>query len=250
MKLLEETTKAQFDLGQYCRTGKEISIKGVNQERVKHYRRLVYNVVRNTMDQAYPLASQILGEDRWNSLVHDFLINHDCQTPKIWLLPLEFYEYIRDHNYSKSLDLLWLNDLLYFEWIEIEVHVMPDEKMPDAKRKGDLLNDVLVINPEFRLIRLDYPIHQFNIDEAIKKKSNYFVLAARDPDKGHVNFFNLSLLHTWIIENLLQENVSIKSLYPKINQIFGIDSETMLTENLNGFLINLFSKKFILGFKT
>ena len=56
MNLREGNTEIQKPLGEYCRTGVELKIPGVTPGRVHHYRRLVYNVVRDTLDTAYPIT--------------------------------------------------------------------------------------------------------------------------------------------------------------------------------------------------
>ncbi len=67
MNLQKPTAKAQNQLGEYCRTGVNQNIPGVIENRLHHYRRLVFNVVKNTMHQAYPLMLQVLGEKENNT---------------------------------------------------------------------------------------------------------------------------------------------------------------------------------------
>ena len=55
----------------------------------------------------------------------------------------------------------FLDDLLYFEWMEIEVHTMPDRPFPDYVKEGNVLEDRLAFNPEYEIIRMDYPVHLY-----------------------------------------------------------------------------------------
>ena len=41
----------------------------------------------------------------------------------------------------------YLEDLLYFEWMEIEVHTMPDKPYPDYQSRGNIFMDRLALNP-------------------------------------------------------------------------------------------------------
>ena len=93
MNLLKQTYDIQESLGDYCKTGIERDIPGITSNRIHHYRRLVFNAVRNTIEQAYPISLQVLGEEEFGNMIHDFFSNHNCRTPQIWKLPGEFYEY-------------------------------------------------------------------------------------------------------------------------------------------------------------
>ncbi len=248
MKLQEQTTSAQNNLGIYCRTGKIREIPGINKNRIHHYRRLVFNVVKNTMKQAYPLTLQVMGEEKFTALVHDFFSNHKAQTPQIWKLPNEFYEYALESDFRKKTGKLWLNDLLLFEWIEIEVHTMPDIVSPEFNETGNIMEDILITNPESRLIQLNYPVHIMNVVDAEKNEGNYFVLVSRQKNTGNVNFFNLSLFHAWVYEKITTEKLSVKKLIPQVKVMFGFENEKKLISNLSHFISDLKNKQAILGF--
>ena len=247
MKLQAETYKIQENLGTYCKTGSKTEIPGLTENRVHHYRRLVYNAVKNTMEQAFPICSQVLNEEAYDSLVHRFLSEYNCQTPQIWKLPGEFYQWVVSSGLAQELKLPWLNDLLLFEWIEIDVHTMEDIAMPEAYKITDLFKNYLVFNPEFKLIRLEYPVHLFNIKDVSEKKAEYFILISRDPESGKVYFFNLSVLHVWVLEQMMNNPLCLEDLIPEIHKNFGIESETVLKNNFREIFNELIQKKFILG---
>lgn len=249
MILHQDTYQIQEKLGTYCKTGKEEQIPGLTPNRVRHYRRLVYNVIKGTLTQGFPLCHQVMGEEGFDSLVHKFFSEYNCQTPQIWKLPEEFYEWVIQNKISEKLNLPWLNDLLLFEWIEIEVHTMEDQIIPTASDITDLFNNLLVINPEYRLIRIEYPVHLFNIKEVENKKGNYFILISRHPETGKVYFFNLSVLHAWLFEKIADGDISVQDLIPEIATIFRIESEVVLKNNLEKVLRDLVNKKVILGAK-
>lgn len=200
------------------------------------------------MHQAYPIALQVLGEKEFTSLIHDFFSHHKPQTPQVWKLPGEFYEYALSANFKDKTGKIWLNDLLLFEWIEIEVHTMPDIELPEFGSKGNILEDVLLSNPESRLIQLDYPVHLMNVREAEKNKGNYFVLLSRDPETGKVIFFNLPILYAWIYEKIINEQISIKEILPNLKEIFGIRDDEKLLANISAFINDLKTRHAFIGF--
>jgi len=248
MKLREETVKIQDQLGEYCRTGMETEIRGVTPGRVHHYRRLVYNVVRNTMDSAFPITLAALGEERWDLLVQDFFSKGIPQTPQIWKLPFEFYQFHANQETGSGIRKPYLDDLLYFEWIEIEVHTMPDRPYPDYVQHGNIFMDRLAFNPEYEIIRLEYPVHMYSAEEASKLKGDYYALIFRSPETGYVQFLNLSPLNTYILTRLVEEDVPLNELKGDIASVSGIESGKYLDDALSTFMGDLMKKKLILGF--
>ena len=249
MKLLDETRTAQHFLATYCRTGEQIAIPGVNQNRLHHYRRLVRNVINNTLEQAFPITLDILDQKEWDKLVDDFLINHNAQTPQVWKLPKEFYDYVRDNTYDEKLERPYLNDLLYFEWIEIEIHTMPDQDIPAYTETGDMLRNQLIFTPEFRIIQLEYPVHLMAANESVNKKGKYYLLVFREKSTGSVNFLNLSVLFVYLIEQMLHEKKTLNEVLPDLQNLFGITNKQEATTKIKQFLDLLRKQKFLMGFK-
>lgn len=249
MKLTEETERIQNLLGEYCRTGKEQEIPGTVPGRVHHYRRLVYNVVKDTMDTAFPISVAAVGEELWEMLVNDFFSAGLPQSPQIWKLPFEFYQYHANMETGSKLQKPYLDDLLYFEWIEIEVHTMPDRPLPEFQLKGDLFMDRLAFNPEYEIIRLDYPVHLYPAEESAGMKGDYFVLVFRSPGTGNVQFLNMSPLNIYILNRLVEENVALNDIKGDIAKAAGIESGKYLDDSLSKFISDLMDKRVILGFR-
>jgi len=248
MKLNDDTARIQDLLGDYCRSGEGEEIPGITPGRLHHYRRLVYHVVRDTLDRAFPISVAALGEEAWDLLVREFFTRGFPQTPQVWKLPLEFYNYHNIQETGSRIQKPYLEDLLYFEWMEIEVHTMPDRPYPNYVSQGNLFTDILVLNPEFELIQLEYPVHMYPVREAEQKKGDYFVLIFRLPESGQVQFLNVSAIHTYILGLLLEEGRPLNQLKGDIAQMAGIESMTYLDDALETFIGDLMQKQLILGF--
>ncbi len=246
--LLPETRHIQTKLGDYCKTGILPDIPGINKKHVKHYRRLVFNVVKNNLFQAFPIVIDVIGKVKFVQLIDEFFSRHHAQTSQIWKLPGEFYEYAKTSDWVEKYNMPWLIDLLLLEWIEIKVHTMPDRTAPETQIQGDLFTSHLVINPDFEIIKLSYPVHLDPVRAAEQKKGDYFVLAFRNRDTGAVRFLNLSVLHAFLIENMVKEKHSLEKILQNSIDRFSIEDITQLKTAIKIFIKDLMDQRFILGF--
>ncbi|NOY51620.1 MAG: DUF2063 domain-containing protein, partial [Chlorobi bacterium] len=104
-----KTYDSQQRLSRWVRTGENADVPGTNAEGLKQYRRLFRNNVNNTLTQAYPITLEVLSNEQWNKIVDDFYANHDAQTPHVWKLPFEFYQFAKESNYAQAYGLPFLN---------------------------------------------------------------------------------------------------------------------------------------------
>ena len=125
---------------------------------------------------------------------------------------------------------------------------MPDRPYPDFIKEGDLLDDILVFNPEYEILRLEYPVHLHPVREAVELKGEFFALLYRMPETGHVQFLNLSALNVYIITRLQEENVALSEIKNDFARVAGIESGRYLDDSLKAFLGDLLERKMILGF--
>lgn len=250
MLLKEETKNIQSKLADYCRTG-ELSLgTEVDQRHVKHYRRLVYNIIDDILETAFPLFHAFAEEGLWNELVNDFFSKHNCQTPQVWKVPGEFYEYACKENWKEKYNVPFLEDLLLFEWIEMDIHTMKDETYPEYVAEGSLEKGTIVLNPEYRILQMTWPVHTTppeNIND--KTKGQYFVLIFRQPESGSVQFLDISILHALTIEKI-EEGKKLTEIVEELQAIFSFPDRGQAQAHLASFLTDLQQKGFVLGFKS
>ena len=245
--LSPDTINIQNKLGQFCQTGILPDIPGINRKHISHYRRLVLNIIQHNLLQAYPIASRVIGEKKFTKLIDYFFAHHKSKTPQIWKLPVEFYEFAVTNKWSEKYKYPWLNDLLLFEWMEIQVHTMPDRQTPVVYNEGNLLHAKLVVNNEFEIIQLEYPVHMVPVLETPQHKGNYFVLLFRHPENGKVQFLDLSALYVYIIEELAKTPSSISELVSLILSNFKIFKREDISSALRNFIPDMAKQGLILG---
>lgn len=247
MLLKTETYDQQIKLAQFCRDGKKVTILGAKSDRLHNYRRLVFNVVKDALENTYPISYKYIKTEIWDTMVYNFFSEHKCVDPQVWRMPLEFCEFCKTENYADKYTLPFLNDLLYFEWLEVELYMMEDIKYPEFTNTTNWLNKKIAVNPEHKIIKLEYPVHLEKPLEAVNKKGDYFLLIYREKDSGRVQFINLSVLFTFLLENIVLAEKTVQEIFNDILYLFGINDLTMLQTEAFKFLNDLKSRGFVLG---
>jgi len=200
-----KTFALQAHLGLFCRTGLNEPPTSI-QEHTLHYRRLVFNVVWDTLKSAFPIAKKLTGKKKWKEAVARFFEDHKCQTPHVWQLPQEFCEYYQHNDFPTKETIPFLKELLQYEWLEIEVFMMEDLPVAAFKQTGKAKSAVYVPNPEIKILPLQYPVHTKDVEKIrAEDVGQYFVSVHRDYYTKEVKFNDLSYP---FVEILIEMNES------------------------------------------
>jgi hypothetical protein len=246
MSLSPDTYTAQSQLAKYCRDGNTVEIPGLTPNRLHQYRRLVFNIIQDSFESGYPISFKYLPTEVWDELVLDFFAIHPCQNFQVWKLPKEFSEFVIENNYAAKHNIPYLNDLLNFEWAEMELYNMPDKPYKSGLLKGDIITGTISLNPEYLLLPLEYPVHIYPPTVAEQKKGNYFVLLFREQETGKIQFIDLSIWYAFIIEQMSQNQTPISELLQYAPQLFGDVSIDELKKNTAIFIQSMIEKKFVI----
>lgn len=247
MYLNSQTKEVQSKLANYCRTGLIGEIPGANHEHIKHYRRLVFNIINDSLQSAYPLTFQLLTEAEWGELADEFFTSHPCQSPQVWWMPREFYEYIVETEHQIIVNYPFLPNLLEMEWLEVELFMMEDISI-DYHQNGRLSADTLVLNPEHRLVRFDYPVHLKRASEIDPSdKEHYFLIMHREPETGKVLFMDISVFFARIIEILTIRPYTIKELIALVCNDFKLTANEQIETEVRSFIAKAVKSRLIIS---
>ncbi|KAA2242545.1 DUF2063 domain-containing protein [Chitinophaga agrisoli] len=249
MLLHEDTYRHQAALADYCRTGQYNAIPGVREQHVGQYRRLVYNVVDDMLQSAYPLTRHLLSTREWNAMVKEFFSNHPCQSPQVWYMPRELYQYMTQKGHRLLRKYAFLQELLWLEWLEVELFMMEDR--PTAYTTiGDLTTDPLVLNPEYALQQFVYPVHLKPAKEiTAADKGQYFLALFRKPDSGEVTFMNLSPALVAMLELLQEGPQTMDALVRQCCAAWQLPVTADLLAAAKAFFTQALESRLIIGFK-
>ncbi len=249
MYLNQYTEAQQNNFASFCKTNIPQPIDGLTENRIHHYRRLIRGVIDDSLRSAYPITENLLEANEWKHLVDDFVAKHKSQSPQIWQMPYEFYEFIDENRFEVKIKYPYLMDLLLFEWKEIELYMMEDKNDDIKDLSLSIYNHSrIVINREYEILHLSFPVHLKSPNSiSMADKGIYYVLMFRANDK--VQFFDLSPFFVWLIYEIEKNNFTVEQLIKKSEEANKNISCKMIKENLLKFIYTMHSKGFILGFE-
>jgi len=249
MYLNDYTQTQQSNFASFCKTNILKQIDGLTENRIHHYRRLIRGVIDDSLRSAFPITENLLTNDEWDFIVDEFIAKHKSQSPQIWQMPYEFYQFVDENEFEAKTKFPQLVDLLLFEWKEIQLYMMED-KNDDLKNLSlEIYNhSKIVLNREYEILKLSFPVHiKQSKTISIENKGDYYVLMFRANDK--VQFFDLSPFFVWLIYEIENNNYSIEQLIKKSEELNKNINCKIIRENFLKFIYTMHSKGFILGFK-
>ncbi|PZU91655.1 MAG: hypothetical protein DI529_00370 [Chryseobacterium sp.] len=242
-----ETFALQQALGHYCKTGLE-EPKTSNQENTPEYRRIVFGIIKDTLKTAFPIARKFIGKKKWKKLVYYFFANHKCKTPQVWKLPLELCEFYSETPFPFKKQYPFLLELLQFEWLEIEVFMMEDAEIPEFVIEPTPEQEIIVGNPEIKILGLQYPIHTKKTKDITDgDRGQYFVTIHRNIIDKEVYFNDLAYPFIEMIVQLNEENTTLENL-EKIYSKYEND-KTTARKTTEDFVAFALENNLILGYK-
>jgi len=249
MQLRKETKNIQEHFGTFCQTGVlEKPLPGAVQERLPTYRRLVLNVIIDTLSSAYPLTKKLLGNSKFEELCSEFFANHACQESQVFRMTRELIEYIsKKTNPDLHFKFPFLLELMEFEWADMFVYMMEDVEVPVAASDGNYLSDQIVLNPEHRLLQFEFPVFKTKPNQLSEKdRGHYFCYAFRQPESGKIIFLDVSPVIATIL-SLIESGQSLNDIFDFLATQNVVLNEKQKKEVLD-FLAKAAANGMILGF--
>ena len=148
------------------------------------YRELVFNRFYDAISTTFPLFSSFVGEEALSKLISLFL-REKHSSPLLLNLLGEFVEFFRKAGEHLKSDKPFLEELLIYEWTEVELFNASDSTEEKVYR----------LSPSARLLTFEYPVHraeELNKEEIVSKRDRYYLLLYRDPETYEVNSVELT----------------------------------------------------------
>jgi hypothetical protein len=167
-KMTERDTlrRLQFEFAAHIRDPEHAAAPaGIEDRRMKIYRELFYNNLRDLLGRSFPVLKEILGEETWSEMVRDWLRRHRAQTPLFLELPQEFLAYLEHEREPAAGDPPFMLELAHYEWVELALDI-DEREIDDAalEASGDLLEGCPVLSPLASSLAYTWPVHRISPD--------------------------------------------------------------------------------------
>lgn len=203
------------------------------------YHDLIKNNIEGTLIKGFPLAHALLSQEQWQTVVEDFFLNGHSTSPFLWKLPKAFLSFVKKKKYQKRWNIPFLDELLHFEWIEIELFMQKDIPLK-------LKKDLLYLNPEGKLLHYNYPVFEKLSIENPPPAGSYTLFGYRHPDTCQVHFISLSPLFALALQQLSLTPMRGEDLITQVAAPFGAPFLSNALEASRPFFQDLLAQKALL----
>lgn len=198
MSAPESLRQQQFTLSKHIRDpDANLPPPDIEDRRLAIYRELFFNNIEGLLSGNFPVIREILDDEIWLDLVHDFYREHLCKTHLFPEVPREFIRFLETRMQANAGDPAWLMELAHYEWVELALDLAENDDL----EIGSVIQPENIIDTAFSLSPLawplgyQWPVHRlspgFLPDET--PDSPTFLLVRRDHDYK-VHFEEISAL--------------------------------------------------------
>lgn len=208
----------------------------------------MHRIISGAMKNAFPITNSILSQRDWETLINDLYKEHNSKTYHFYTLPYDFYLFAFEKGYDQILNLPFLNDLMYFEWIMLDTKVSISIKNNPFRLKGNVMNDMLCLNPSHHLIQIDYPVHKYDPIESVRYQDTYFVLTYRHPVTGDAFAVELTDVEAFIFERLDSTIMTVAEILEDYVQLYPEIDMIELKNDMKMFIQSMIEARAIFGY--
>lgn len=184
-----------------------------DRNRLQAYQELVFHRLNEVISNCLPLSVEHLGEERLERLIIAFM-HHKPKTPFIWQAPNEFRAFLKEEDLVS--DLPFIHDLLWFEWIEVELFMGEYTPVQEAafswENNYHLASNAVIKDLEYKVFEGD-----------VLTKGAYWALGYYDIENGDVLFRELNEVLYLFLEH--QESEGTQKALEQIATLAEADSE-------------------------
>ncbi|MDQ3185933.1 MAG: putative DNA-binding domain-containing protein [Pseudomonadota bacterium] len=173
--------------------------RGIEAQRMRIYRRLVYTNVESFLLACFPVLRKILGARRWARLVNVFLAAHRSRSPFFRQIPDEFIQFLQSNRTFAPDYPEFMLELAHYEWIELVLSISthaPDWNGIDPE--GSLLEQRPVLNPVLANLCYSWPVHRIGPRVRAKSAETYLLVFRDTSDQirfTEINAFTSRLIN-------------------------------------------------------
>jgi len=174
--------------------GKVVSLeKPIEQRRLAAYESLFFNNVHGFFSNLFPVLKSIVGDERWEIMVREYMQKHQSRTPLFHELGQEFILFLQNEYDVQESDPECLLELAHYEWVELAVSIDENELTLNPEGLEADLDTVYELSPLAWPLAYEWPVNRISPDNFTEPKPDWVttLLVYRDTE-DNVQFMELS----------------------------------------------------------
>ena len=134
--------------------------EGIEDRRLAIYRRLVFGNSNSLLRSRFPVIHTLFGQEKWNQMIRDFLINHRAHTPLFPEMGQELVQYIKQHR-NNDPEYPFLLELAHYELTGLSLinSAASNEDIPHNP-KGNIFDETPVFSSLACVLGYQWPVHR------------------------------------------------------------------------------------------
>lgn len=176
--------------------------KGFSNSSIGVYQKLVYTRYEEVIKNSLPLFIKHISQKKLTKTIEKFM-KDTPKTPFVWQIPNDFRKFVKKNKLFN--DKKYLYELMYYDWIEIELYMREYKLKKQDKFK---YKDSYKLSKTARIKKFDFDIvgNDYN-----KKRENY-VIIYYDFDSHDIIYREINPLIFYVLKNLNKKQSFEKSL--------------------------------------
>lgn len=232
-------TDVQYQFAGHIRDPEHTEMpNNIEQRRMAIYRDLFYNNIEGFISSGFPVLKTITSDERWHSMVRDFIVKHHCKSPLFHEISREFLAYL-DNERESSTDPAFIKELCHYEWVELALSLLEAEVKQLAISEGtDVLTAPLTTSPLAWPLSYNFPVHQISAEFQPQQANEtpVFLLVYRNSEDSVV-FMELNPVSARLID-LINEGQTGLQAAQQIAQELQHPDPQVVTEGARALIVD------------
>ncbi|WP_320035748.1 putative DNA-binding domain-containing protein [Halarcobacter sp.] len=204
--------------------------KSFDNSPIATYQKLVFQRYEEVLRNSFPLFIKEVDEKLFEDSIKKFMIETPS-TPFLWKVPKDYIKFVKKNKLFENHKYLY--ELLYFDWIEIEIYM---KEYSFSKQKKFSYKDTYKLSKSARIKKFKYDI--LNKEYTIKREN--FVVIYYDFESNEVIYREINPLIYELLDRLNKKQ-TIGKILKEIcieNEIDFKEAKKLLKEPLVELLLN------------
>ena len=223
----------------------------VEARRMNIYNELFFNNVEDFISNTYPVLKEVMPENEWQDMMHDYFSKHLSHTPLFPEMPREFLKYLENERNNEN-DPDFIYELAHYEWIELALltsDLDEDINWDKIDIDGDILNNPPALSPLAWPLTYQYPVQQICKDFIPEKPSELpaYLLVYRNKN-DEVHFMELNPVTAMLVQLISDDNnLTTKQILENIAEQMNHPEPNVVIEGGIQIMQDLKDRNVILG---